>query len=133
MSDSQQGGSGGSGSSSRRGPSKRHSQLNAAGDVLQGLLQNSKSQLADGFIRWRLETNWKDVVGATIAEQTLPVAYERGRLSIWVRHPTWMQQLWYFQEAIKEKVNGHVGRNWAIEIKFTLNRRAATTAETAEN
>jgi predicted nucleic acid-binding Zn ribbon protein len=113
------------------GPRRRrpNAQLAAAADVLQGLLQNSKSQLADGFLRWRLEHQWESVVGATIAEQTLPVAFERNILFIWVRHPTWMQQLWYFQDAIKEKVNGHVGKIWVREIKFTLSRRAATTPE----
>ncbi len=102
-------------------------QLTAASDVLQGLLQNSKSQLADGFLRWRLEKQWPRVVGATIGEQTLPVAFERGTLHIWVRHSAWMQQLWFFQEAIKEKVNAHMGRPWVTQVRFTLSRRAATT------
>jgi len=39
-----------------------------------GLLQNSKSQLSDGFIRWRLEQKWPEIVGKTISDQTLPVA-----------------------------------------------------------
>ena len=103
-------------------------QLTAAADVLQGLLQNGKSHLADGFQRWRLEKHWRSVVGETIAEQTLPVAFERGTLFIWVRHSAWMQQLWYFQDAIKDKVNEHLGRDWVRGIKFTLSRRAATTA-----
>jgi predicted nucleic acid-binding Zn ribbon protein len=108
--------------------SKRSSaQPASAADVLQGLLQNSKSQLSDGFLRWRLEKQWPRVVGATIGEQTLPVAFERGTLYIWVRHSAWMQQLWFFQEAIKEKVNGHLGRQWVGQVRFTLSRRAATT------
>lgn len=125
---------------------KRKAQLTTAADVLQGLLQNSKSQLADGFLRWRLELKWPEVVGKTIAEQTLPVAYERGTLFVWVRHSTWMQQLWYFQEPIKEKVNDFLTGNtsagssdgnvqdrasstqWCRQVKFTLSRRAASTA-----
>lgn len=101
--------------------------LTGAADVLQALLQNSKSQLSDGFVRWRLEQKWRDVVGPTIAEQTLPCAYERGTLHIWVRHSAWMQQLWFFQDAIKEKVNAHLGKNWVRQVRFTLSRRAATT------
>jgi predicted nucleic acid-binding Zn ribbon protein len=106
---------------------RSNAQAFSAADVLQGLLQNSKSELADGFQRWRLEQNWPAIVGATIAAQTMPAAFERGTLFIWVRHPTWMQQLWYFQEPIKDKVNEHVGRRWVQQVKFTLNRRAATT------
>ena len=119
---------------------KHKAHLTTAADVLQGLLQNSKSGLGDGFLRWRLEQQWPEIVGKTIAEQTLPVAFERGTLFIWVRHPTWMQQLWYFQEPIKEKVNAHIGgapvrgkaltgaaSEWCKQVKFTLSRRAATT------
>jgi len=108
---------------------KHQAHLTAAADVLQVLLQNSKSELSDGFLRWRLEQQWADVVGVAIAQQTLPVAFEKGSLFIWVRHPTWMQQLWYFQDVIKEKVNRHLerepGREWCRQVKFTLNRRAA--------
>ncbi len=106
---------------------KRNAQLTQAADVLQGLLQNSKSHLSEGFVRWRLEQKWPEIVGATIAEQSLPCAFEKGTLFIWVKHPTWMQQLWFFQEDIKTKVNAHLGYEWAQQIKFTLNRRAATT------
>lgn len=106
---------------------KRNAQLTQAADVLQGLLQNSKSHLSDGFVRWRLEQNWPEIVGATIGDQTLPCAFEKGTLFIWVKHSTWMQQLYFFQDDIKAKVNGHLGYDWAKQVKFTLNRRAATT------
>lgn len=95
---------------SREKSAKHKAHLTNAADVLQGLLQNSKSALADGFLRWRLETEWTQVVGKTIAEQTLPVAFEKGTLFIWVRHSTWMQQLWYFQDPIRDKVNEHLTR-----------------------
>jgi hypothetical protein len=110
---------------------KRVAQLTQAADVLQGLLQNSKSHLSDGFIRWRLEQQWTEIVGATIGEQTLPCAFEKGTLFIWVKHPAWAQQLRFFQDSIKDKVNAHLGREpgkeWARYIKFTLSRRSATT------
>lgn len=106
---------------------RNKSQPTAAADVLQGLLQNSKSQLSDGFLRWRLEKQWAEVVGAAIAENTLPAAFERGTLHIWVRHSAWMQQLWFFQDTIKEKVNTHLGKTWVHQVRFTLSKRAATT------
>lgn len=110
---------------------KRTAQLTQAADVLQGLLQNSKSHLSDGFIRWRLEQEWGEVVGKTIGDQTLPCAYEKGTLFIWVKHPAWAQQLRFFQDSIRDKVNAHLKceatHPWAKKIIFTLNRRAATT------
>lgn len=106
---------------------KRNAQLTQAADVLQGLLQNSKSHLSDGFIRWRLEQEWADVVGPTMSQQTLPCAFEKGVLFIWVKHPAWAQELRFFQDSIKEKVNAHLNQQWARDIKFTLSRRAAMT------
>lgn len=103
---------------------RKNSQLLAASDVLQALLQNSKSELADGFLRWKLEQQWEEVVGKMIAEQTMPASYQRGTLHIWVRHSAWMQQLWYFQETIKEKINLFVGKTWVKEVRLTLDRGA---------
>lgn len=109
-------------------PKKRkNAQLTQAADVLQGLLQNSKSHLSDGFIRYRVEQQWADIVGPTISQQTIPCAFEKGTLFIYVQHPAWSQQLRFFQEDIRQKVNAHLNQEWAKRIVFTLNRRAATT------
>ena len=105
---------------------RKKANLTSAVDVLQALLQNSKSQLGDGFVRWRLEQNWNEVVGDTLAQQSLPVAYEHKILYLWVRHPAWQQQLRFFTDAIKDKVNTYLGRNYVEQVRFTLNRRAAT-------
>lgn len=104
------------------------SHLLPAEQVLQTLLANSKSDLSDGFTRWKLERQWEAVVGAAIAKETAPAAYERGTLHIWVRSSSWMQQLWFFQETIREKVNAHLGREWARKVNFTLNRRSSREA-----
>ena len=105
------------------------SHLLPVADVLQSLLAKGKSQLADGFSRWRLEQKWPEIVGESLAAESLPVAYEKGTLFIWVRHSTWIQQLWSFQDLIREKVNEHVGYKWVVRVKFTLNRRAAVASE----
>ena len=105
---------------------RKKANLTSAVDVLQSLLQNSKSQLGDGFVRWRLEQNWNEVVGDTLAQQSLPVAYEHKILYLWVRHPAWQQQLRFFTDAIKDKVNTYLGRPYVEQVRFTLNRRAAT-------
>ena len=105
---------------------RKAANLTSAVDVLQSLLENSKSQLGDGFVRWRLEQNWSEVVGDTLAQQTLPVAYQNKILHLWVRHPAWQQQLRFFTDAIKDKVNAYIGRNFVEQVRFTLNRRAAS-------
>lgn len=104
---------------------KKKSHLTSGADVLQALLTNGKSQFGDGFLRWRLEQEWSHVVGETIAAQTLPCALSHGVLSIWVKHSAWMQQLWFFRDMIKEKVNAHLKSEHVKEVRLTLNRRAA--------
>ena len=94
-------------------------------NVLQALLQNGKSALAQGFTRFRLEKEWPQIVGESISKNTLPCALEKGVLFVWVSHPTWMQQLFYFKAVIKEKVNSHLGYPFVQEVKFTLDKRAA--------
>jgi predicted nucleic acid-binding Zn ribbon protein len=109
--------------------SKRHSHLTSGADVLQALLSNGKSQIGDGFLRWRLEQAWPEVVGDTIAAQTLPCALEFGTLYIWVKHSAWMQQLWFFQDMIRDKTNAYLGKAIVKEVKFTLNRRASVQSK----
>jgi predicted nucleic acid-binding Zn ribbon protein len=108
---------------------EKNSHLEPMSDVLQGLLQNGKSRLADGFLRWRLEREWPSIVGDMISQNSLPCAYSHGTLHIWVRSSAWMQQLWFFQDMIREKVNVYVGSEWVKEVRFTLSRRAAVTGD----
>ena len=105
------------------------SHLLPASDVLQILLRNSKSELSDGFTRFKLEQQWESVVGPAIAKETAPCAFERGTLHVWVRSSSWMQQLWFFQDAIRDKTNAFLGREWAKQIRFTLSRRASVEVE----
>ena len=103
-------------------------QLTSMSDVLHSLLENGKSALSDGFTRWRLEQEWPKIVGEMLAKQTVPCAYDRGVLWIHVQHAAWMQQLYYFQPQILEKVNTHLGRAWAKEVRLTVSPRASTNA-----
>ncbi len=105
--------------------------LTPVSDVLQSLLQNGKSPLASGFTRWKLEQKWADVVGAQLAEDTLPVGFDRGVLYIWVRHPTWIQQLSFFQSDIVQKVNEYLGYKYARSVRFTLDRKASVDSSSS--
>lgn len=106
-------------------PKDRKSHLLKIDQVLQSLLQNNKSALAQGFTRWRLEQQWPQVVGEKLAQNTLPCSFEKGILYVWVSHPAWMQQLYFFKDQIKEKVNQHLGANLVQDVRLTLDKRAA--------
>lgn len=94
-----------------------------ASDLLKGLMRNVQSPLASGFLRLQLETQWQQVVGERLGKLCKPVAYFDGILDVWVGHPTWMQELWYVKDDIKQKVNRHLGREWCKEVRFTTNQR----------
>ncbi len=103
--------------------------MKSAEEVLQMLLQNSKSPLSNQFLRWRVWKDWKDLVGAQIASKCQPVGYHRRTLYIWVESSAWMQQLNFFSSQIKIKVNQYAGKEWVNSIRFTLDRKSVPSSE----
>jgi predicted nucleic acid-binding Zn ribbon protein len=102
---------------------KKKAVLQPASEVLQTLLANGKSALSDQFLRWKIWRSWPQVVGQTLASHCEPVGYDRGRLYIWVKSSARLQEIRFFEQTLKDKVNEHVGRPWARSIRFTLDRQ----------
>ncbi len=98
-------------------------------DVLQALMENSRSPLAGGFRRYQLEQEWPHVVGPQLSEQSLPVGFIKGCLYIWVAHPAMIHQLGFMKEDIKRRVNEHLGFKFVNKVTFTLDRKAALPKE----
>jgi predicted nucleic acid-binding Zn ribbon protein len=98
---------------------KRPSQKPAAVvDVLQRLFENSKSPLADGFQRWKLESQWQLVVGDTLAKHSRPVQFDNGTLIVEVTNSVWLNEIRFFLDEIRTKVNQHQGTNWVQRIQL---------------
>lgn len=113
---------------------KKSKKPEAASDVLQSLLQNGKSALAEQFIRWRVWNSWADIVGPQVAKNTLPVSYVKGELYVWVDHPARMQELTFCVVEIAKKINAFCGKRWVKRIRFTLDRKSVPKPEeTAED
>jgi hypothetical protein len=106
--------------------------LQAVGDLLQSLLQKSKSPLSDQFLRWKLWRSWPDVVGPQIAKSTLPVSFLQGELYVWVNHPARMQELTFCAGELLKKVNAFGGRRWIRRIRFTLDRKSVPSLEESD-
>lgn len=98
--------------------SKRNKKLDSVANVLQGLFENSKSPLAEGFKRYRLEQQWEDVVGSQIGQLTRPVDFNKGLLTIAVKNASLLTELQFFKDTIIDKVNKHVGHPWARKLRF---------------
>src|SRR6185503_9116661 len=105
-------------------PKKRKSaDLITASRVLQTLLANGKSPLSDQFLRWKIWRFWDQIVGKTLGNVCEPVGFDRGRLFIWVKSSARLQEIRFFEDILREKVNAYVGREWARTLRFTLDRR----------
>jgi predicted nucleic acid-binding Zn ribbon protein len=89
-----------------------------AASVLQGLFENSKSPLAPGFQRWKLESQWPQVVGPEIAKHSRPVNYYNKILTVEVTNSVWLHELRYRIDEIKIKVNHSVGEHWVNVVRL---------------
>ena len=104
--------------------SKRKGYLQDASQVLQSLLQNSKSPLSQPFTRWKLWQHWDKVVGESLAKICTPVGYQKGKLYIWVENSAYLQELQFMAKPLIKQVNEYLGKQWVSSIKLTLDRKS---------
>jgi hypothetical protein len=103
--------------------SQKKPKLMTSCEVLQGLFENGKSPFSDQFQRWKLWRKWPELVG-DLAQHCRPVGFEKGTLYIWAENSAWLQELLFFRDVIKDRVNEFVGRKWVYRVHLTLNDRA---------
>jgi predicted nucleic acid-binding Zn ribbon protein len=111
---------------------RKNSALSPAANVLQSLLQSSKSPLADQFTRWRLWQDWERVVGPEIAKHSMPVGFLNGTLYVWVQSAVRLQEMTFLVRPLREKINAYVGYNWLRYIRFTLDKKSVPQAAGAD-
>lgn len=104
-------------------PKNKKRKLTLGSEVLQSLFENGKSPLSEQFMRWKLWAKWEEVVGPTIAKNAEPVGFQRGVLYVWVRNSSWMQQMIFLKDQIRNTINEKFENNFVRYIKFTLDRR----------
>lgn len=102
---------------------RKNSPLSPAANVLQSLLQSSKSPLSEQFTRWRLWQDWERVVGVEIAKHSMPVGFLNGTLYVWVKSAPRLQELTFLVRPIRQKINDYVGKYWVSSIRFTLDKK----------
>lgn len=67
---------------------------------------------------YRIMKIWDGAVGDNISSHSQPLRLIRGVLTVIVDSPAWMQQLSFYKEDLKEKINKGVGRNAITDIRF---------------
>jgi len=97
--------------------------FNSTAEVLHNLLQDKAGPVSDQYLRWKLWLSWKDVVGATVADNAEPIAYHNGVLWLCVRNSVWMQQMTFMLEPIKHSVNQKFKAGFVKEVRLTLDRK----------
>jgi predicted nucleic acid-binding Zn ribbon protein len=112
---------------------RKASNLSHVANVLQSLLQSSKSPLSEQFIRWRLWSEWESIVGAEIAKNSMPVGYLNGTLYVWVKSAPRMQEMTFMVRPLREKINKFAGKYWVNSIRFTLDRKAVPQTQEGES
>lgn len=98
----------------------------SSAEVLKSLFDDKKKggAVSDQFLRWKLWMTWTELVGPSIAEYTGPVSYRDGVLWLWVKNSTWMQQMTFMSDTIKNVIDQKFRKGYVKEIRFTLDRRS---------
>jgi len=102
---------------------KKKSDLTLSSDVLHGLFENGKSALSSQFIRWKLWKRWNEFVGPTISKNSEPVGYYKGTLHVWVKNSSWLQQMTFMTDHVKNTINKKLDETYVKEVKWTLYRK----------
>ncbi len=103
----------------------------SSAEVLKSLFDDKKKGgvVSDQFLRWKLWMQWSELVGPSIAEYTEPVSYRDGVLWLWVKNSTWMQQMTFMSDSIKNVIEQKFRKGYVREIRFTLDRKALPRRE----
>lgn len=114
------------------------SKFKTSAEVLKNLLSGPEGQakatghMADQFLRWKLWMSWQDIVGQTTAQCCEPVAYHQGTLWLWVKNATWLTQLNFMSETIKNTINQKFAAGMVREIRLTMDRKNVPRANDQE-
>lgn len=103
---------------------RRSSQPQLGSEALQSLFENGKSPLSQQFLRWKMWRRWSDYVGPTMAENSELVGYVRGTLYVWVKNSSWMQQMVFLKEPMKDSINKKLGFDFVKNIHLTLDKKS---------
>jgi hypothetical protein len=82
--------------------------LEEIGKILPAVFK-AQVRRADSALVEILVPLWPRVVGKGIAQQTRPVAFAAGTLTLATTCPTWAKQLRYLAEEIRAQINNYLG------------------------
>ncbi|VAX23596.1 hypothetical protein MNBD_NITROSPINAE02-934 [hydrothermal vent metagenome] len=82
----------------------------------------------------KIEREWENIVGRTLAGVSGPVKLSQGKLVLFVREPVWIDSMMYLKTMIIQKVNdlfpGNIVTRIHMVLKNDLNSNKAAPEET---
>jgi len=90
------------------------------GDILPGVL--ATLGLEEKFEEGRLQREWVAVVGKAIASRSRPRVLRDGVLVVTVENSVWMQELWFRQREILERIGAAFPRLAVTALRFEQER-----------
>lgn len=103
-------------------PRKKTPGLTAVGAVLKDVL-SKRPAIRSLEKEHRIWEHWDKVVGTEISRQTEPRNLKFGVLYVETKHSTWITELQYRAETIRQRLNEALGHEAVKEIQFRLARR----------
>ncbi len=100
------------------------------GNTLQRVLQRiDPDQRMNAFRVW---TFWDEEVGDALARHAQPAGFRAGVLSVRVDSTTWMQELSFLKEGIRERLNRRLGEELIRDIYFVTGKVTEPSAREGE-
>lgn len=106
--------------------------LTSGSTIIQKLFEGKDSPLSEQFIRWKIWYSWVNYVGPYLAQNCLPVGYDKGVLYIWVKNSSWMHHMLFLRDTLQEKINAQLGKYFIKKIQMTLDRKDVPAASDPE-
>lgn len=100
---------------SKRKKSKGFTQI---GSILEKSLESYHR--TQGSEVSKIQNAWKDIVGATIAENAAPFSLKEKTLTVFVTGSIWVQHLQYSKSEIIGKINRSLESRAVLDIKFKV-------------
>jgi len=82
--------------------------------------------MEDKVLVYRAVSDWKLLVGESIARHTVAIGVEGKTILVAVDSPAWMTQLTFLKDQLLEKICRHIGSQQLTDIRFFLKRNADT-------
>jgi predicted nucleic acid-binding Zn ribbon protein len=91
--------------------------------LIQKILRKAEDSYPDSAHRiWDV---WEAAVGADVARRSQPLSLRRGQLTVAVSSSSWMQQLSFLRDSIRDAVNRALGEEAVQDVRLRMSTAEA--------